>query len=159
MINLQPTSAIEIFAVLSKCGFHHHHCQSQPQSFVCNNLFIWRNNGEFWYKCIHHSTWKIRVKLAGHRRCPADLLQRRPGTVRQRTVTGRASADVFIYRRRPANVRYVTTQEKILKNRPVPGRLSNSPVMCKSLKSYDVSFICDRSIRQPKSGRTDGRML
>jgi len=59
---------------------------------------------------------------------------------------GRASADVFIYRRRPAPVRYVTTQKKILKNRPVPGRLSNSPVMCKSLKSYDVSFICDRSI-------------
>jgi len=58
----------------------------------------------------------------------------------------RASADVFIYRRRPAPVRYVTTQKKILKNRPVPGRLSYSPVMCKSLKSYDVSFICDRSI-------------
>jgi len=45
-------------------------------------------------------------------------------------------------------VRYVTTKEKILKNRPVPGRLSNSPVMCKSLKSYDVSFICDHSITQ-----------
>jgi len=43
-------------------------------------------------------------------------------------------------------VRFMTTQNKILKNRPVPGRLSNSPVMCKSLKSYDVSFICDRSI-------------
>jgi len=41
----------------------------------------------------------------------------------------------FIYRRRPAPVGYVTTQEKILKNRPVPGRLSNSLVMCKSLKS------------------------
>ena len=39
-----------------------------------------------------------------------------------------------------------TTQKKILKNRPVPGRLSNSPVICKSLKLYDVSFICDRSI-------------
>jgi len=51
-------------------------------------------------------------------------------------------------RRRPAPVRYVTTQEKILKNRPVLGRLSNSPVMCKSVKSYDVSFICDHSIRQ-----------
>jgi len=44
-------------------------------------------------------------------------------------------------------VRYVTTQKKILINRPVPGRLSNSTVMCKSLKSYDVSFICDHSIR------------
>ena len=65
-------------------------------------------------------------------------------------IAGRAPADVFIYRRRSAPVRYVTTQKKILKNRPVPGRLSNSPVMCKSLKSYDVSFICDRSIRNDK---------
>ena len=61
---------------------------------------------------------------------------------------GRASADVIIYRRRPAPVRYVTTQEKILKKRPVPGQLSNSPVMCKSLKSYDGSFICDHNIRR-----------
>jgi len=59
---------------------------------------------------------------------------------------GRAPADVFIYRHRTAPVQYVTTPEKILKNRPVPGRLSNSPVMCTSLKSYDVSVICDRSI-------------
>jgi len=79
---------------------------------------------------------KIRVISAGHR---IILLQRR-------TVPDRASADVFIYRRRPAPIRYVTTQEKILKNRPVPGRLSKSPVMCKSVKSYNVSFICDRSI-------------
>jgi len=35
--------------------------------------------------------------------------------------------------------------KKNLKNRPVPGRLSNSLVMCKSLKSYDVSYICDYS--------------
>ena len=84
--------------------------------------------------------------------CPTDLLQRRQGTVRHRTVPGRAPADVFIYRRWTVPVRYVTTQEKILKNRPVPGRLSNSPVMCTSLKSYDVSFICDHSIRLlPKS--------
>jgi len=88
---------------------------------------------------------KIRVKSYTVR-CPIDLLQRRPGTVRNRMVPGRGSADVFIYRRRSAPVRYVTTQEKNLKNRPVPGRLSNSPVMCKSLKSYDVSFICDHSI-------------
>ena len=82
---------------------------------------------------------QIRVKSA-------DLLQRRQGTVRHRTVPGRAPADVFIYRRRTAPVRYVTMQEKILKTRPVPGRLSNSPVMCTPLKSYDVSFICDHSI-------------
>ena len=60
---------------------------------------------------------------------------------------GRAPyADAFIYRRRTAPVRYVTTQEKVFKNRPVPGRLSNSPVKCTLLKSYDVSFICDHSI-------------
>jgi len=53
----------------------------------------------------------------GRARCPADLLQRRPGT----------------------------TQKNNLTNRPVPGRFSNSPVMCKSLKSYDVSF-CNYSI-------------
>jgi len=68
------------------------------------------------------------------------------GTVRHCTVPVWAPADVFIYRRRTAPVRYVTMQEKILKNRLVPGRLSNSPVMCTSLKSYDVSFICNHSI-------------
>jgi len=34
VINMQRTSAIEIFAVLIKCGFHHHQCQSQPQPFL-----------------------------------------------------------------------------------------------------------------------------
>jgi len=31
----------------------------------------------------------------------------------------------------------------------MPGRLSNSPLKCKSLKSYNVSFICDHSITLP----------
>jgi len=39
-------------------------------------------------------------------------------SVRCRTVPGRAPADVFIYRRRTVPVRYVTTQKKIIKNRP-----------------------------------------
>jgi len=56
------------------------------------------------------------------------------------------SADDIIYRRRPPPVRYVTSQEKFLKNRPVPGRLSTSLVICKSLKSYVVNFFCDHSI-------------
>ena len=34
MINMQRISAIEMFAVLSKCGFHHNHCQSQSESFL-----------------------------------------------------------------------------------------------------------------------------
>ena len=90
-----------------------------------NNLFLWRNDGEFWYKCIHPCTWKF--------------VYNRPGTVR-------ALADVCIYRRWPAPVRYMITQEKILQNRPVHKGLSNSPVMCNSLKSYDVSFMFDQSI-------------
>jgi len=56
----------------------------------------------------------------------------------------------FYYIQTPAApVRYVTTQKNTLKYkmyRPVPGRLSNSPVIFKSLQSYDVSFICDHSI-------------
>jgi len=36
----------------------------------------------------------------------------------------KTSADVFIYRRRLAPVRYVTTQEKIHENRPVPGPIT-----------------------------------
>jgi len=102
-----------------------------------NNQFLWRNDDKFWYKCIHNCTWKFVL----------NLLQRRPGAIQHFTVLGRASADVSINRRWPAPLWYVTTQENILKNIPVPGRLSNSPVMCNSLKSYDVSFICDLSIR------------
>jgi len=85
----------------------------------------------------------IRVKSAGH--CTASGWSLTTPSW-HRTVPGRASADDIIYRCRPPPVQYVTTQEKFLKNRPMPGRLSNSPVMCKSLKSYVVSFICDHSI-------------
>jgi len=64
---------------------------------------------------------KLVLNRPGTVRCPADLLQRRPGTIRHRTVPGLASADVFIYRRRPAPVHYVTTQEKFLKIVRCPG--------------------------------------
>jgi len=60
MINMQRTNTIEFFAALSKCSFHHHQCQSQPQFFLYfNNLFLQRNDGKFWYKRIHHCTWKF----------------------------------------------------------------------------------------------------
>jgi len=85
------------------------------------NLFLLRNNGEFWYKCIHHCTWKFVYNRPVTVRYPTDLLQRRQGTVRCRTVPGWAPADVFIFRRRTAPVRYVTTQEKILKIVRCPG--------------------------------------
>jgi len=84
---------------------------------------------------------KIRVTSAGHRTVSGWSLTTPYGA---RPGIGRC----YHIRRRPAPVRYVTTQEKILKNRPVPGRLSNSPVICKSVKSYDVSFICDHSINK-----------
>jgi len=51
-------------------------------------------------------------------------------------------------RRRPATVWYVITQQNMLKHRPVSDRLLNSPVIYISLKSFDVSFICDYSISQ-----------
>jgi len=82
---------------------------------------------------------KIRVKSAGW--SLTTPYGARPGIGR-----------CYHIRRRSAPVRYVTTQEKNLKNRPVLGRLSNSPVMCKSLKSYDVSFICDHNINNDCSG-------
>ena len=40
MIYMKRTSAIEVFAVLSKCGFHHYHCQSQLNFSYFNNLFL-----------------------------------------------------------------------------------------------------------------------
>ena len=108
--------------------------------FYFNNLFLSMNESKFWYKWIHHCTWKFALNRPDTVRCPADLLQRR-------TVPGRSSVDFFKYRRRPAPVRYVTTQGKILKS-------SNARAIIKfagdvqSVKSYDVSFICDHSVRQ-----------
>ena len=111
-----------------------------------NNLFF---SKEWWrililkYTSLHVKICLIRVKSAGHRTVSGWSLTTPAG---DRTVPGRSSTGVIINRRRPASVRNDTTQGKILKNRPVPGRLSYSPVMCKSLKSYDVSFICNHSI-------------
>jgi len=75
----------------------------------------------FLYTSLHVKTCFIRVKSAGHRTVPGLSLTTPTDTVRCRTVPGRASTDVIICRRRPAPVRYVTTQKKILKNRPGPG--------------------------------------
>jgi len=62
---------------------------------------------------------KIRVKSAGHRTVSGWSFTTPYGA---RPGIGRC----YHIRRRPASVRYVTTQEKILKNRPVPRRLLNS---------------------------------
>jgi len=97
------------------------------------------------YTFLHVTNYFIRVEAATGP-CPANLLQHRQGTVQYFTLPCRTSADVIIYRSRSAPVGYVTTQKKILKNHLVLGLLSNLQVMCKSLKSYDVSFIGDHGI-------------
>ena len=131
MINMQRTSAIEFFCILEQVCF-----SSLSESA---SIFLILTNCFFEGMMANFDT-NIFI-IARENSCKID---RAPYGVR--LISYNASADVFIYRRRPAPVRYVTSQKKILKNRPVPGRLSNSPVMSKSLKSYDVSFICDRSI-------------
>jgi len=40
MIYMKRTSAIILLAVLSKCSFHHNHCQSQLNFSYFNNLFL-----------------------------------------------------------------------------------------------------------------------
>jgi len=73
---------------------------------------------------------KIRVKSAGHRTVSGwsltTLYGAQPGIGR-----------CYHIRRRPAPVRYVTTQEKILI------KFAGDVQIC---EIYDVSFICDHSI-------------
>jgi len=52
-----------------------------------------------------------------------------------------ASTDAIKYRRRPAPVRYVTTQGKMLEIVRYPGVF----LICKFLKSYGGIFMCDHS--------------
>jgi len=108
------------------------------------------------YASLHMKMCFIRVKSAGHCMVSGWSLTT-PSW--HRTVPGRASADDIIYRRRPTPVRYVTTQEKLLKKRPVPGRLSNSSVICKSLKSYVVNFICADECSGGSVVKCSSRML
>jgi len=111
-----------------------------------NNLFLWRNDGEFdinvyitarqnlLHPCkIGRASYGVRLISYNAGWAPYDVVRCPAGHRPMLSYTGAG--------------RYVTTQEKILKNRSVPRRLSNSPVMCKLLKSYDVSFICDHSVR------------
>jgi len=84
---MQRTSAIEIFAVLSKCGFHHHHCQSQLKPFYFNNLFLGEMMAHFDIngftiapensRKIGRAPYGVRLIFYNAVRCPADLLQRR----------------------------------------------------------------------------------
>ena len=89
---------------------------------------------------------EIRVKSTGHRTVSGYYLttpvRHRATSYGARPGFGRCKYNI----QTPAGARTICDHEKILKNRPVPGRLSNSPMICKSAKSYDVSFICDYSI-------------
>ena len=67
--------------------------------------------------------------------------------------TVRCPADVSIYRRRTATVRYVTTQEINVEKRPMPYRFVKSPVIYKSLKWYYSSCICEHSFTCVLPGR------
>ena len=105
-----------------------------------NNLFLWKILSNFFinvYIIACENSCKISRELYG-----VWLISYNAG----QALYVWAWANVIIYRRQSAPVRCVTTQEKNLKNRPVPGRLSNLPVMCRSLKSYYVRFISDHKI-------------
>ena len=91
------------------------------------SLGLWWQMLIIMYISLHVNFCFIHVKL-----CPVWFLIT---PARHRTASGRASAYIFIYRRWPVPVGYVTTQEKNNKNRMMPGRLSNSPVIWKSLQS------------------------
>jgi len=65
--NMQRTSVF--FAVLSKSGFHLHHCQNQPQSFLFKqpvSLEEWWRILLLMYTLLHLKMCFIRVKSAGH---------------------------------------------------------------------------------------------
>jgi len=149
MNSMQRTSAmiIENYAVLRKCFSPPSLSESASVFLILTTCFFPLLVDEWVRMYIYIIARENLFHSCKNRpwivRWPADLLQRRPGIVRCRTVPGRDSVDVIIYRRQPAPVRYVTTKEKIIKTRSVSGRLSFLPVICRSLKSSGVSFICD----------------
>jgi len=124
MNKMQQTSTIQI--VLSKCGFHLHHCQSQLQSFYVNNLFFWRKDS------IFDNVYIIAREKLCH-----------PCTIGARQISYNAGRCFHI--QTPAGVHTICDHARE-KNRPKLRRLSNSPVICKSLKSYGVNFVFDHSM-------------
>ena len=71
MHNMQRIIAIECFAVVFKCAFHHNDCQSQPQSF--NKKFI-------------------RLKLAQHRTVSVDTSMQPEGNQPAMVIAGICAA-------------------------------------------------------------------
>jgi len=82
-------------------------------------------------KSLHVEICFIRVKSACHRTVSGWSINYRPGASR-------------CYIQAPAGAHTICDHaRKNVKNRHVPGRFLNSPVMCKSLKSSGGSFLCD----------------
>jgi len=133
--NMQRTNAIEYFAVSSKCTTITVRVRLSLSYF--NNLFHWSNDGEGWYWC----SW-LHVKILflpwniGRAPYSARLISKTP--VGHRTMS---NCGECYHIQTPVGAR--TIYDKAL----MPGRFSNFPVSCKSLKSYGDSFICDHSIR------------
>jgi len=82
------------------------------------SLEAWKQIVIFMYTLFHMEIGFISVKSTGHRTVYGWFLTTMAG---HRTVTGRDSADVIIYRPRHAPVRYPITQEKYVKKVRCPG--------------------------------------
>ena len=104
--------------------------------------FFFRNDGEFWCKCMYI----IARENLFYPWC--KIVWYSAWLISYNTVPGGSLVDIIIYRRPQAPV-IMWPRKRFFFNCPVPGRLLNSPVMCKSLKllkSYDGSLICDHNI-------------
>jgi len=80
MFNMQPTTANEFLQSWASVVFFSITVGVSLNLSYSNNLFLWGNGGDFWYKCIHHCTW--RVKSYGVRsisynadRAPYDIVR------------------------------------------------------------------------------------
>jgi len=131
---------LKFCTILRKCGFHLNHCQSQPQFLYLTTCLFGRMMANF---CINLSivARENSRKIAGHRTVSGWSLTMPAG---HRSTSYGARPGIGRCYHIQICMRYMWPRKrKILKNRPVPRRLSISPAMCKSLKSYDASFICD----------------
>jgi len=119
--NMQRKSAIEMLQSWASVVFTSITFRVSISVSNINNRFLWRNDGEFWYIAY--------IIARGNVFYPCKIGRASYGV---RLISYNAVRPMISYTdagRRPPPVRYVTTQEKFLKNRPMPGRLSNSPVM------------------------------
>jgi len=123
---MQRTNAIAVAAVFSKCEGHIGRNNMSFCFWQHVYLKTWWRMMNLTYTALHVKNGFICVKSA------------RPGIGR-------------CYRRRPATVRFLTTQGTNVENRLVPERFLNSLLICESLKQYGtilfVSLALCRSMR------------